>query len=59
MVETSQRRPDETDVILRDGGTLRLRPPNADDRDAVGAFYAALSDQSRYLGVHGYGTAPV
>ncbi|HST18052.1 MAG TPA: GNAT family N-acetyltransferase [Gaiellaceae bacterium] len=41
------------DVILRDGGTLRLRPPGADDADALLAFYAGLSDRSRYLRFHG------
>ena len=41
------------DVILRDGGTLRLRPPTPEDRAAVSAFYEALSDRSRYLRFHG------
>ena len=41
------------DVILRDGGTLRLRPPTAADSDAVVAFFADLSDRSRYLRFHG------
>ena len=41
------------DVILRDGGTLRLRPPGTDDADALLAFFAALSDRSRYLRFHG------
>jgi acetyl coenzyme A synthetase (ADP forming)-like protein len=41
------------DVILRDGGTLRLRPPAADDADALLAFYESLSDRSRYLRFHG------
>ena len=31
------------DVILRDGGTLRLRPPTAADSDAVVTFFADLS----------------
>jgi len=31
------------DVILRDGGTLRLRPPTAADTDAVVAFFGDLS----------------
>jgi acetate---CoA ligase (ADP-forming) len=41
------------DVILRDGGTLRLRPPTAADTDAVVAFFGDLSDRSRYLRFHG------
>ncbi len=40
------------DVILRDGGTLRLRPPTPADRAALHAFYEALSPQSRYLRFH-------
>ena len=31
------------DVILRDGGTLRLRPPSRGDADALVAFFARLS----------------
>jgi acetate---CoA ligase (ADP-forming) len=41
------------DVILRDGGTLRLRPPTADDADALVGFFARLSERSRYLRFHG------
>jgi acetyl coenzyme A synthetase (ADP forming)-like protein len=41
------------DVILRDGGTLRLRPPSGADREAVLAFFEALSERSRYLRFHG------
>jgi acetyl coenzyme A synthetase (ADP forming)-like protein len=41
------------DVILRDGSTLRLRPPVAADRDAVVAFFEALSPQSLYQRFHG------
>jgi acetyl coenzyme A synthetase (ADP forming)-like protein len=41
------------DVILRDGTTLRLRPPAAEDADALLAFFAALSDESRYLRFNG------
>ena len=44
---------DAVDVILRDGGTLRLRPPLAADVDALVAFFDALSDRSRYLRFHG------
>jgi acyl-CoA synthetase (NDP forming)/GNAT superfamily N-acetyltransferase len=35
-----------TDVILRDGRTLRLRPPSPADRDALVAFLAGLSPAS-------------
>jgi acetyl coenzyme A synthetase (ADP forming)-like protein len=41
------------DVILRDGGTLRLRPPSAVDSDEVLAFFQGLSDRSLYLRFHG------
>jgi acetyl coenzyme A synthetase (ADP forming)-like protein len=41
------------DVILRDGGTLRLRAPGADDAEGVLAFFSDLSDRSRYLRFHG------
>ena len=43
-----------TDVILRDGSTLRLRPPLATDADALLDFFARLSDRSRYLRFHGF-----
>jgi acetyl coenzyme A synthetase (ADP forming)-like protein len=43
-----------TDVILRDGSTLRLRPPAAEDAAALVEFFSALSDQSRYLRFHGF-----
>jgi succinyl-CoA synthetase alpha subunit/ribosomal protein S18 acetylase RimI-like enzyme len=45
---------DETDVILRDGSTLRQRPPVAEDADALLAFFSGLSDHSRYLRFHGF-----
>ena len=35
---------DSVDVILRDGGTLRLRPPERDDAPALLDFYRALSE---------------
>ncbi len=41
------------DVILKDGGTLRLRPPVAADEEAVLAFLAGLSERSLYLRFHG------
>jgi acetyl coenzyme A synthetase (ADP forming)-like protein len=42
-----------TDVILRDGGTLRLRPPRNEDADALIRFFDALSERSFYLRFHG------
>ncbi len=42
------------DVILRDGSTLRLRPPGRADADALVRFFAELSDQSLYLRFHGH-----
>jgi acetyl coenzyme A synthetase (ADP forming)-like protein len=44
---------DAVDVILRDGGTLRLRPPRADDADRVRTFLAGLSPESLALRFHG------
>ena len=41
------------DVILRDGTTLRLRPPHSADAEALLAFFAGLSERSRYLRFHG------
>jgi acetate---CoA ligase (ADP-forming) len=42
------------DVILRDGTTLRLRPPVATDEEGVLAFLGQLSQHSRYLRFHGF-----
>ena len=42
------------DVVLRDGTTMRLRPPLRDDEERVIAFLEQLSDQSRYFRFHGY-----
>ncbi|MGZ4441193.1 MAG: GNAT family N-acetyltransferase, partial [Gaiellaceae bacterium] len=36
-----------------DGSTLRLRPPHAADAEALLAFFADLSERSRYLRFHG------
>ena len=41
------------DVILRDGGTLRLRAPGEADRDALVRFFEGLSPRSLYLRFHG------
>ena len=45
--------PSFVDVILRDGGTLRLRPPVAGDAQALTDFFAGLSERSLYLRFHG------
>ena len=42
------------DVILRDGGTLRLRPPARTDQEALVGFFQDLSDRSLYLRFHGH-----
>jgi acetyl coenzyme A synthetase (ADP forming)-like protein len=41
------------DVILRDGTTLRLRAPARSDVGALVAFFAGLSERSRYMRFHG------
>jgi acetate---CoA ligase (ADP-forming) len=42
------------DVILRDGTTLRLRPPAAVDEEGLLAFFSGLSDESIYTRFHGF-----
>jgi acetyl coenzyme A synthetase (ADP forming)-like protein len=42
------------DVVLRDGSTMRLRPPTAADAGELLAFFQGLSDRSLYLRFHGY-----
>jgi acetate---CoA ligase (ADP-forming) len=44
----------QVDVILRDGRTLRLRPPRGDDTEALLDFFGSLSERSRYLRFHGF-----
>jgi acetyl coenzyme A synthetase (ADP forming)-like protein len=39
----------ESDVVLADGGTVRVRPITVDDEAALLALYEALSDESLYL----------
>ena len=51
MAPMATREP--VDVILRDGGTLRLRPPSRADAGALLAFYRALSQQSLHRRFHG------
>jgi acyl-CoA synthetase (NDP forming)/RimJ/RimL family protein N-acetyltransferase len=46
------------DVILRDGSTLRLRPPVAGDANAVAALFAHLSTASSMRRFHGMADAP-
>jgi acetyl coenzyme A synthetase (ADP forming)-like protein len=41
------------DVILRDGLTLRLRPPRLEDATALVRFFGDLSAESRHLRFHG------
>jgi acetyl coenzyme A synthetase (ADP forming)-like protein len=41
------------DVVLRDGTTLRLRPPAASDADAILDFFRRLSPRSLYRRFHG------
>ncbi|WP_152629219.1 GNAT family N-acetyltransferase, partial [Streptacidiphilus jiangxiensis] len=38
----------EADIVLRDGGTARIRPIVPDDADRLVAFYQLVSDQSKY-----------
>ena len=45
--------PPTEDVVLRDGSTLRLRPPTAEDEGVLISFFEALSPESRYLRFHG------
>nr|WP_202524165.1 GNAT family N-acetyltransferase [Kitasatospora sp. SID7827] len=39
----------EADVLLRDGGTARIRPITADDADRLVEFYEQVSDRSKYF----------
>ncbi|MBP2048438.1 acyl-CoA synthetase (NDP forming)/GNAT superfamily N-acetyltransferase [Streptomyces griseochromogenes] len=38
----------EADVVLRDGGTARIRPITVDDADRLISFYEQVSDESKY-----------
>jgi acyl-CoA synthetase (NDP forming)/GNAT superfamily N-acetyltransferase len=38
----------EADVVLRDGGTARLRPITVDDAERLVSFYEQVSDESKY-----------
>jgi acetyl coenzyme A synthetase (ADP forming)-like protein len=46
--------PAAVDVILRDGMTLRLRPPRREDGDELLGFFRDLSQRSLYLRFHGF-----
>ncbi len=39
----------ETDVVLRDGRTVHVRPARRDDRDRLEDYFIGLSDESRRL----------
>jgi RimJ/RimL family protein N-acetyltransferase len=39
----------EADVVLRDGRTAHMRPIMPDDAEGLVAFYAEVSDQSKYF----------
>jgi acetyl coenzyme A synthetase (ADP forming)-like protein len=54
VTATAAHAVDATDVILRDGSTLRLRAPAAEDADALVEFFSNLSEHSRYLRFHGF-----
>lgn len=38
----------EADVVLRDGGTARIRPITVDDAQRLVSFYERVSDESKY-----------
>src|SRR6266511_109789 len=42
------------DVVLRDGSTMRFRPPGRDDAASLLGFFRRLSDRSLYLRFHGH-----
>jgi acetate---CoA ligase (ADP-forming) len=45
---------DVADVILRDGSTLRLRPPRKEDATGLLEFFRGLSERSLYRRFHGF-----
>lgn len=53
MTTTPSHAAEPVDVILRDGGTLRLRPPRREDADALLEFFRGLSQQSLHRRFHG------
>ena len=55
MSTTAKHAVEATDVILRDGSTLRLRAPAAEDAEALVDFFSrSLSEHSLYLRFHGF-----
>ena len=46
--------PTVSDVVLRDGSTMRFRPPGPEDVAELLAFFLGLSDRSLYLRFHGH-----
>jgi acetyl coenzyme A synthetase (ADP forming)-like protein len=42
----------ETDVLLRDGSTVHMRPVRPEDRETVEALYRRLSERSLYMRFH-------
>lgn len=55
-METTFAAPRLADVVLRDGSTMRLRPPTRDDADGLLRFFRGLSDESLYRRFHGHPT---
>ena len=47
------------DVLLRDGGTLRLQAPTLADFDEIKEFFDGLSAESRYMRFHGSGRTEI
>ena len=45
-----------SDVVLRDGSTMRFRSPRLEDAPALLDFFRGLSDRSLYLRFHGHPT---
>jgi len=54
VTSDSTRSTHVADVVLRDGSTMRLRPPVAADEDELVSFFRGLSDHSLYLRFHGH-----
>ena len=46
--------PTVSDVVLRDGSTMRFRPPGPEDVAGLLDFFRGLSDRSLYLRFHGH-----
>ncbi|HKC21462.1 MAG TPA: GNAT family N-acetyltransferase, partial [Gaiellaceae bacterium] len=51
---TSIAVPEHADVVLRDGSTMRLRPPATEDLTGLLEFFRGLSDESLYKRFHGH-----